>query len=311
MRKIPIYHVDAFTSTPFGGNPAGVVPDASSLSEQEMQLIAREMNLPETAFLLPSNHPEADFTVRYFTPSSEINFCGHATLALAWLLATEQGWSDKTDQVRLQTKIGLVPVAWIKENGELKTAIMTQIAPQVKEVAIDADIVSRLIGVPAEEIDHRYPIRLANTGNWHLIIPVRTRTAIDTAKPSLSELEALNRELGVSTTHLFTLNDPLHDVYTRDFAPAVGIPEDPATGSANGALAGYLVLEKILSPDQNHQLTFGQGHAMSRPGTLLVSIETSKTNHSSVTNDGTGATAPIIKVGGAAVLTIKGELQLP
>src|SRR5579875_2264708 len=98
MKQIAVYHVDAFTSDAFGGNPAGVIPDASQLTVEEMQKIANELNLPESAFLLPSNNPAADFRVRYFTPTEEINFCGHATVRSSWLLATELGWAEKTDR---------------------------------------------------------------------------------------------------------------------------------------------------------------------------------------------------------------------
>lgn len=300
MRKIKIYHVDAFTTEPFGGNAAGVVPDASGLSEAEMQKIAREMNLSETAFLTPAgSESEADFRVRYFTPASEINFCGHATIGSAWILGTDYGWTDKKDSVVLETNIGLVPVAWKSEGGRLQAVTMTQAAPKTAPVAHSAEQIASLLGIDPSDIDDRYPIKLGNTGNWHLLVPVKTRHAIDNARPLLEALRDLNREHDAVTTHLFTFDtqDEQYDVYTRDFAPAVGIPEDPVTGSANGALAGYLYLEGIVERGKEHRLTFAQGHAMGRPGTLQITILP-------------GESAPVIQVGGSAVPTIEGMLTL-
>jgi PhzF family phenazine biosynthesis protein len=148
-------------------------------------------------------------------------------------------------------------------------------------------------------LDDRFPIKLANTGNWHLIVPVKTHQAIDAARPRQDELALLNKKHTISTTHLFTFDaKPGFDLYTRDFAPAVGIPEDPVTGAANGALAGYLMLEGILSKDKTHRLTIGQGDAIGRPGRLFVNIIP-------------GESEIIIKVGGVAHVTLEGILRLP
>jgi trans-2,3-dihydro-3-hydroxyanthranilate isomerase len=115
---------------------------------------------------------------------------------------------------------------------------------------------------------------LAYTGNWHLIVPVKTNQAIDSASPKWDQLALLNKKHSICTTHLFTFDaKPGYNLYTRDFAPAIGIPEDPVTGSANGALAGYLVLEGILSKNETHQLTISQGDGINRAGTLIVTIQ--------------------------------------
>ncbi|RXT03817.1 PhzF family phenazine biosynthesis protein [Ammoniphilus sp. CFH 90114] len=300
MRKIKVYHVDAFTSEPFGGNAAGIVPDAKELSMEEMQKIARELNLSETAFILPTQDSKADFRIRYFTPTNEIDFCGHATVGLSWLLATEYEWGERADRVVLETYIGLVPVEWNKEEGRLKGVVMTQVPPKIREDFFDIHLIAEWVGVSVEDIDSRYPIKCAHTGNWHLLVPIKNQEAIDQASPKLSELEAMNREKNIVTTHLFTFDtkEEGYDLYTRDFAPAVGIAEDPVTGSANGALAGYLVLEGFLNRHQAHTLKIAQGHTVGRPGTLEVSISP-------------GDKEPVIKVGGAAVVTIEGMLTLP
>lgn len=137
MRDIRVYHVDAFTTEKFCGNTAGVVPDADNLSEVEMQSIAKELNLPETAFLLPSNNEDIDYKVKYFTPTEEINFCGHATVGLTWLLATEFSLAEKKEGIVLETNIGRVPVVWHKENGKVIDVEMTQATPKTEDINID------------------------------------------------------------------------------------------------------------------------------------------------------------------------------
>ncbi|MCH5583443.1 PhzF family phenazine biosynthesis protein [Shimazuella sp. AN120528] len=302
MRNISVYHVDAFTNVSFGGNPAGVVPQADGLTEKEMKNIAKELNLSETAILFSSDQPGIDFRVRYFTPTDEIDFCGHATVGLSWLLATKYGWKDKADKIVLETNIGTIPVEFSKEKEELTAVTMTQVTPKIQNVQMDSDEIARVVGISTEALDQRYPIKLAYTGNWHLIVPVKSQSDIETAQPLLDELKKLNQSQKASTTHLFTFDtvEQGYDLYTRDFAPAVGIPEDPVTGAANGALAGYLLLEGILSYDQMQNLRIAQGHAIGRPGTLFVSVK-----------KGTSDLEPVIQVGGTATITIEGTLMLP
>lgn len=299
MKQIQVYQIDAFTQNPFEGNPAGVVPDASDLTLTQMQKIANGMNLPESAFLLPPTNPKADFRVRYFTPHEEINFCGHATVGSAWLLATEYGWAEKADQIIFETNVGLIPVRWDKSENKITLVTMTQVSPKTNEIELDKPEIAHLLGIRPDQLDDRFPIKLANTGNWHLIVPVTTHQAIDAAKPSWDALALLNKRYSISTTHLFTFDaKPGFDLYTRDFAPAIGIPEDPVTGAANGALAGYLVLEGILSKEETHRLIIGQGDAIERPGTLIVNIIP-------------GESDIIIEVGGSAHVTLEGILRLP
>lgn len=299
MKEIQVYHVDAFTNEPFGGNPAGVVPDATQITEDEMQKIARELNLSETAFLVTTEDEDVDFRVRYFTPTQEIDFCGHATLAAAWTMATEHGWLDRANSIYFKTNIGVVPIDFIKKGGELQSVIMTQAKPQVKDIETDIETISKLIGIPATEVDTSYSIKLGFTGNWHLLIPIKTRMAIDAALPNMDLLKDHNKTRGICTTHLFTFDSGEADwkLYTRDFAPAVGIAEDPVTGSANGALAGYLLLENILDSAIDHDFLIGQGQACGRPGQLHIKTLSNENG-------------PVIQVGGSAVCTIKGTLRL-
>ncbi|MCL1701512.1 PhzF family phenazine biosynthesis protein [Lysinibacillus sp. Bpr_S20] len=298
MRDIRVYHVDAFTTEKFGGNTAGVVPDADTLSEVEMQSIAKELNLPETVFILPSNNEEIDYKVRYFTPTEEVNFCGHATVGLTWLLATEFSLAEEKEGIVLETNIGRVPVVWHKENGKVINVEMTQVTPKTQDINIDMEELSQLIGVHTESIDLTYPIKLANTGVWHLLVPIKDQIDIDNAVPDLTALGKHNKEHKISTTHLYTFtNLQEYELYTRDFAPGIGIPEDPVTGAANGALAGFLYLEGIIPQGEITYLTIAQGNAIGRPGTLYVTV---------IPNE----SEPVIKVAGAATVTIRGILTI-
>lgn len=298
MREIKVYHVDAFTTEKFTGNTAGVVLDAEILTAAEMQNIAKELNLSESVFLLPAENDAADYKVKYFTPTDEVDFCGHATVGLSWLLATERGLADKNNGIVLETNIGNIPVDWKKEDGVLTAVEMTQIAPKTKEITIELDSLSQMIGVKIEEIDLQYPIKLAYTGNWHLVVAIKNDIAIDHATPDLTSLAKHNKDQQITTTHLYTFNtDKEMDLYTRDFAPGIGIAEDPVTGAANGALAGFLYLEGIISQTETTKLIIGQGHAIGRAGLLHLTITPNEL-------------APIIKVAGAAVVTIRGILTI-
>lgn len=295
-KKIEFFYVDAFTTETFGGNPAGVIPNAENLTDEDMQKIANELNLSETAFLLPTSNADANYKIRYFTPTKEVDFCGHATLGTAWLMATKYNWVDKDDKIVFESNIGLIPVKWLIENNQLTRVSMTQVRPQVKSIDISPAVVSNLVGIHETDIDDRYPIKIANTGVPHLMVPVKTRQAIDQAEPNLNELKKMNKDFSISTTHLFTFDtNGQFDIYTRDFCPNIGIDEDPVTGAANGALGGYLYLENILAQQERHQLMIGQGHTINRPGILDVTI----------TPDGESA---IIEVAGAAVVSIEGKI---
>ncbi len=295
-KKIEFFYVDAFTTETFGGNPAGVIPNAENLTDEDMKKIANELNLSETAFLLPTSNADANYKIRYFTPTKEVDFCGHATLGTAWLMATKYNWMDKDDKIVFESNIGLIPVKWLMENNQLTRVSMTQVRPQVKSIDISPAVVADLVGILETDIDDRYPIKIANTGVPHLMVPVKTRQAIDQAEPNLNELKKMNNDFNISTTHLFTFDtNGQFDIYTRDFCPNIGIDEDPVTGAANGALGGYLYLENILAQQERHQLMIGQGHTINRPGILYVTI----------TPDAENA---IIEVAGAAVISIEGKI---
>ena len=276
MKSFPVYHVDAFTDRPFGGNPAGVVLDARGLSAGQMQLVARELKHSETAFVLPSK--SADYKIRFFTPAREVDLCGHATIATAWVLASEG--QLKRGRARQETNVGILDLEIDRER-----VTMEQLPPKVEAVELNRTDLAALLGV--EAVDQELPLQKASTGNWSLLVPMPGQKEINFCQPRFTDLAALNLELGVLGTHLFTIEKG-GGLYARHFAPAVGINEDPVTGTANGALGGYLVLNGIA---KGPEFRVRQGDALGRPGELTVY-----------------ATAKEVRVGGRAVILSRGSI---
>ncbi len=276
IASYPVYHVDAFTSRPFGGNPAGVVLDAKGLSDAQMQLVARELKHSETAFLLPS--AKADWRIRFFTPAREVDLCGHATVASAWVLASEG--RIKRGRALQETNVGVLELDIDRDR------VMMELAPpRVEAVELRRDDLARILRVPA--IDAEKPVQKAFSGIWVLLVPMADEKAVNLCQPDLPELAALNLELGVAGTHVFSIEGD-GTLYTRFFAPAVGIAEDPVTGTANGALGAYLVLNEL---EKGPGFRARQGDAMGRPGEVEIH-----------------ATAASVRVGGRAVILSRGSI---
>lgn len=286
MPDLAAYKVDAFTDRAYGGNPAGVVPDAASLTEAQMRAIAREMNLSETAFLLPPTSPAADLRVRFFTPTSEIPLCGHATIASFHLLR-ELGRIGP-GVTRLETNVGVLPVEVRADGRAFLQSDPLTFAPSP---ATDAEL-ARLLGVAREEV-----LPGARLVRGKLIAPVRGLKTLETAKPDFRGILALAPKgvQGLAPLSYETrTRGPL--THVRYFAPSVGIDEDPVTGTAHIALGGYLVeAGKIGVPAA---FVGEQGDFCGRPG--LVEVEVSGTRD-----------APVVRVGGRAVTVLRGTMAVP
>ena len=279
------YKVDAFTTKPYTGNIAGVVPKADGLTERQMQAIAREMNVSETAFVLPATEAGASIRLRFFTPSKEIRLCGHATVA-AFHVLVERGEIKAPAKVKLQTNVGILDVD-ARANGEI---YLTSDPLTFEPSPYDRARVAKLLGIAPEEI--RDPIMIVR---GKLFVPVSGLKALEAMKP---DLPAIAREAARIDGVVPVSFEATEGAFTRIryFVPAFGIDEDPVTGTAHMGLAGYLLkVGKIRSPS-----TFvgEQGHECGRPG--LVSVE--------VEGD---ANAPTVRVGGRAVTVLRGELRAP
>lgn len=299
--KLPVWLVDAFTKQTFHGNPAGVVPEANGLSPLQMQTIAREIHASETAFVLEADSPQADFRLRFFTPESEVDLCGHATIGSVCglveegVLPVDEGRGRGS--CKIETQVGILTVTYGLENG-FAWAEMRQAEPRFKNLALDYNQVAHLLGIAREEIDEDGVSGLSYTGLWDLFVPMTSKLAMSRMQPKLAELAAWNREIGVTSTHVYTVDttEKRHDFHTRDFSPAVGIPEDPATGTATGALIALLHHNEAVQSSRVYR--FEQGYEIHRPSVIEARIEEQP------------GTSPAVFVKGSAVRSLTGSIHV-
>ncbi|MGW2841226.1 PhzF family phenazine biosynthesis protein [Streptomyces sp. NPDC001493] len=259
-----ILHYTAFSTRPEGGNPAGVVLDASALDDAAMLAIAAELGYSESVFLTEAPG-ERTYTVRYFSPKAEVPFCGHATVAAALALADRDGPGD----LEFLTLAGSVPVTVESRDGALR-ATLTSVEPHVAEVA-PADLAEALAALdwPAVDLDPALPPRIAFAGARHLVLAAATRERLADLAYDFSRLEALMRRLDLTTVQL-VWRESERVFHARDPFPVGGVVEDPATGAAAAAFGGY-ARELGLVPEEA-VLTLHQGEDMGRPGTLTVEL---------------------------------------
>ncbi|MFF2232296.1 PhzF family phenazine biosynthesis protein [Streptomyces anulatus] len=268
----------AFSADPEGGNPAGIVLDASGLDEEAMLAVAAELGYSESAFLTERTG-EGAYTIRYFSPKAEVPFCGHATVATALALAERDG----PGELVFATAAGPVPVTVVREGGELR-ATLTSVAPRVEEIAA-ADLTEALAALDwaAADLDPALPPRIAYAGARHLVLAAATRERLADLDYDFARLEALMHRLDLTTLQLVWREGP-EVFHVRNPFPVGGVVEDPATGAAAAAFGAY-ARELGLVPDAA-VLTLHQGTDMGRPGTLTVEL---RTGDARIRVSGTGA----------------------
>jgi PhzF family phenazine biosynthesis protein len=274
MKKYTIYQIDSFTTTMFKGNPAGVVLNAEGLSDSDMQQIAREMNNSETAFFFSPSDVSYDGELRYFTPSTEVPTCGHATVAALYAKAREENWGNRS--LRIRTKVGVLPMEVIKHEDDYLIA-MTQGRIEISEPlgSQDRTEILRALGLSEDDMDQRCPIQIASTGHSKVMIGIKEVKRLNEIEPDSTSLVRLSKKLGCNGYFVFTFDTVKKDVLTegRMFAPAIGIAEDPVTGNANGPLGAYLIRNRIVACDHGFFKFIGhQGERMGRPGNVLVEV---------------------------------------
>ncbi|WP_406493749.1 PhzF family phenazine biosynthesis protein [Streptomyces sp. NBC_00846] len=267
-----ILRYTAFSADPEGGNPAGVVLDASGLDDAAMLAVAAELGYSESAFLTGRDEPGDEgpsaargYTIRYFSPKAEVPFCGHATVATALALAERDGPGDLV----FSTPAGTVPVTVTREGGELR-ATLTSVEPDVTDIAPD-DLTEALAALdwPAGDLDPALPPRIAYAGARHLVLAAATRERLAGLDYDFARLEALMHRLDLTTLQLVWRASPAV-FHVRDPFPVGGVVEDPATGAAAAAFGAYLRALDLV-PD-TAVLTLHQGEDMGRPGTLTVEL---------------------------------------
>lgn len=264
--KIELFKVNAFAKTQSGGNPAGVVLNGNGLSEQQMQEIAKRAGFSETAFV--SSSEKADFCVRFFTPSSEVDLCGHATIA-TFSLMSQKGLLQ-VGSYKQETKAGVLNIEVQKDHQ----IFMEQNKPIFGE-QIDLKRIASILGINPNFISETgLSPMIVSTGLPDILVGIKNREALFSIKPNFEEMKVLSKELDIIGVHVFTF-DTLNEEATahcRNFAPFYDIDEEAATGTASGALACYLFNEGGISKEETRQLIFEQGYSMDRPSEIKASL---------------------------------------
>jgi trans-2,3-dihydro-3-hydroxyanthranilate isomerase len=271
-------HYDVVTGTMFEGNQLAVFEDARGLTTAQMQAITKEMNFSESTFILPAEAAGTDIRMRIFTPGTELPMAGHpvigSTFALAELGVIKKGQAGFV----FGLNVGPTKVELTWEGDRLSFAWMDQRTPEFREpVSPRADII-RSVGLDAASVDATgLPIEEVSCGNAFLLIPVKTRAAVDAAEADLAAMRKLQSAFpgGHVGALFFTMEvvDPNVTVYSRMFAPSAGVVEDPATGSAAGPLGSYLVRHGLVHRNEMRDMVNLQGVAMGRPSRLHMRIE--------------------------------------
>ena len=270
-QTIPVWRVNAFTTTPFTGNPAGVVPDGDGLSNDLMLAIAGELNdISETVFICRPETKEADIQLRYFTSTTEVDLCGHATISalftLAWLNRIREENSVKV--IRAETRVGVLELGMQFVNGQPAWASMEQLAPQI-HAAPGADMVPEILGLPASALSDELKIGCASTGLWACFVPLKDLSCLRQGEIQRDRIEQIwpdNPEFSGGYPFVFIDKKTTQG---RFFSPPkYGIVEDPVTGTACGALGAYLMQQGCI-PSEG-ELLARQGFEMGRGGQVKV-----------------------------------------
>lgn len=301
MKHYRLYQVDAFTQQKFRGNPAGVVSNAEGLSSAQMQAIAREMNCSETAFIWPSEGPDHEIHIRYFTPTTEVPVCGHATIAAHYVRAKELGLPTQTCVPTL-TGAGILPIEVVWENDDYKV-VMTQGKVEFGKVLQEDEQETLLhaLTLRREMLLAHCPIQIVSTGHSKVLLGITSRSVLNQLTPNMEALRKLSSQIGCNGYFVFTLDSDVPGILTwgRMFAPAIGILEDPVTGNAHGPLGAYLVHYKLFLLQRGLFSFVGrQGEAIQRTGQVEVIVY------------GHEEKPELVQVGGQAVTVFQTEITL-
>lgn len=300
MKRYRIYQVDAFTKNRFKGNPAGVVANADGLSDSQMQAIARELNNAETAFILSPTASDYEVWIRFFTPTTEVPSCGHATISAHYVRALENDLPSCTVLQRIG--IGILPVDIVKGDSDY-SVIMTQGDIEISDrfgKETEDEIISAL-GLSYSDQDKKLPLQIASTGHSKVMIGINSKNKLNMLKPDFMRLTSISDKIECNGYFVFTLDSDDSDIQShgRMFAPVIGIPEDPVTGNANGPLGAYLVKNEFFEKKDGFVTFKGkQGEAIGRPGIVTVTVEI---------KDG----IPVkVQVGGEATIAFQTEMEI-
>jgi trans-2,3-dihydro-3-hydroxyanthranilate isomerase len=296
MSTHPFMQVDAFTTTPLGGNPCAIVFDADDLDDEMRLAIAREMNLSETSFVVRS--AVADFGARYFTPAEEIPLAGHPTIATVFALidAGRLKLTGDLTTISLELRVGPIRVDIESQHGVVKNIVMSQKKPQFLRTYAPEEVMP-VFGLTAEDVLPGAPLQTVSTGTPQLMIPVRDLAVLRRSNLNTALYVPLRARGDFFSTHLFCLHGATEqgDTFARHFVTPPDLLEDPFTGSATGGMGAYLWRHGLIDQPA---FRAEQGHWMQRPGIAQVEVV------------GPRDDIETVKVGGSAVTVLRGELVL-
>ena len=294
MPSLPFYIVDVFAVRRYSGNPLAVVANAGDLATETMQAIAREINFSETTFILKDSPEDGGYPVRIFTPAKELPFAGHPTLGTAYIIQQELIQSS-IERVNLNLQVGQIPVRWETDSSGEEYLWMQQNPAEFFEICAP-EVVAPMLGLSADDIDDRFPIQVVSTGIPFTIVPLKTHRALKQCRVNLSLYNEFIEQTEGKEIFVFCpeTNYPENDFSARMFADYLGVPEDPATGSANGCFAAYLVKHNYLN-SKTLDARVEQGYEIDRPSLLRLRAQ-----------DNNGEIAP--QVGGRVISISKGEI---
>ncbi|WP_373693672.1 PhzF family phenazine biosynthesis protein [Limnofasciculus baicalensis] len=293
MNTLTFYTVDVFAIDKYTGNQLAVFTNASHLSPLQMQRIALEINYSETTFITATEPDNGGYNVRIFTPKKELPFAGHPTLGTAYIIQRAI-IQQPVEKVHLNLQVGQIPVSWerIGDGGEVLW--MRQNSPTFHEILSAADL-APILNLELDEFDTRYPIQEVSTGIPFIIVPLKNHTALKGIRINRERYfqfvaKTYAKDILVFCPETYSAENHLS---VRVFVEYLGIPEDPATGSANGCLAGYLVKYAYLG-DAALDVRVEQGYEIDRPSLLFLKAI------------GEGESIEV-SVGGKVIMVAKGE----
>lgn len=301
-RQYTIYQINSFTQEKFSGNPAGVVTNAAGLTNDEMLFIARELKNSETAFIFNPEKTNSDYDVevRFFTPTTEVPICGHATIAAHFVRALEK--EVRAGETFFQkTKAGILPIEIVQTGDTIKVK-MTQGRIDFEPVDKPYQVqIREALGLTENDLNPDCPIEIASTGHSKVMIGIRSRKKLHELLPDFDRLKHLSNAIHCNGYFVFTFDsdDPAILTHGRMFAPAIGIYEDPVTGNANGPLGAYIVKHQLAKwTGDRFSFTAKQGEAIKRAGTMEVFVDV-ENNH------------PVkVEILGGAVVVFKTVIEL-
>jgi trans-2,3-dihydro-3-hydroxyanthranilate isomerase len=302
MKEYRFFQADVFTDRPFTGNPLAIFPEAEGLTSEEMQSIAKEMNLSETTFVLPPTDLKARFRLRIFTPASELPLAGHPVVGTCFVLA-ERGMiplEEGTNRIFQECKAGVLPVDIVVRGGKVEEVVMTQSPPRFFDEYDNRALLAAAVGLPEGELlPGGLRAQVVSTAVPQLMVPAASLRHFDRIELDLAAMRQVLGETESDCFMIFTREciQAEGTVHARMFAPGLGVVEDPATGSASGALGAYLVKHGLVEARPTARILVEQGYEMGRPSSIHVEVDA----------DESGPTE--VRVGGKAVEVAEGKLR--